>query len=124
MKSISTPNAPQAIGPYSQATLKKGMMFISGQLGLNPITGELADSFEEQSELVFNNIKNILNAANLTFSHVMKVSVFIKDMNNFVKLNDIYKRYFAEPYPAREVIEVAGLPKNGAIEISVIAMEN
>ncbi len=124
MKSISTPNAPQAIGPYSQAAFKKGTLFISGQLGLDPISGELVSSFEDQALLVFNNLKNILTASNMTFSHVVKVSVFIKDMSNFAILNDIYKRYFCEPYPAREVIEVSGLPKNGDIEISLIAMES
>ncbi|HOD53062.1 MAG TPA: Rid family detoxifying hydrolase [Candidatus Cloacimonadota bacterium] len=124
MKSITTNLAPQAIGPYSQATLKKGILYISGQLGIDPVTGNLARTFEEQTVLVFQNIQAILSAANLTFHHVVKVSVFLTDMKDFVAMNEIYKRYFNEPFPAREAIQVAALPKGGEIEISVIAMES
>lgn len=124
MRAIHTHNAPQAIGPYSQATYKKGVLFISGQLGIDPMTGELANSFNEQAELVFKNLKNILLAANMTFSNVVKVTVYIADMGNFVALNEIYKKFFIEPFPAREVVEVSRLPKNGAVEISLMAMDN
>jgi 2-iminobutanoate/2-iminopropanoate deaminase len=123
MKSIFTQKAPAAIGPYSQATLKNGMLFISGQLGINPETGELAKSFEEQAELVFSHLKNILAQADMTFKNVVKVSVFVKDMGKFPILNEIYKKYFTEPYSAREVIEVRDLPKSGDVEISLIAMQ-
>lgn len=123
MKSINTPAAPQAIGPYSQAAYKKGMLFISGQLGIDPATGNLAKTFEEQALLVFQHLNSILSAAGLTFANTVKVSVFITDMNKFVALNDIYKKFFSEPFPAREVIQVAGLPKGGEVEISLIAMD-
>ena len=122
MKVINTTKAPAAIGPYSQATLKNGMLFISGQLGINPETGILADTFEEQANLVFAHLKNILTEANMTFTNVIKVSVFVKDMGKFPILNEIYKKHFIEPYPAREVIEVRDLPKSGDVEISLIAL--
>ena len=123
MKVINTTKAPGAIGPYSQATLKNGMLFISGQLGITPETGILAETFEDQANLVFSHLKNILTEANMTFANVIKVSVFVKDMGKFPALNEIYKANFHEPYPAREVIEVRDLPKNGDVEISLIAME-
>jgi 2-iminobutanoate/2-iminopropanoate deaminase len=122
MKIINSKKAPAAIGPYSQATLKNGMLFISGQLGFVPETGVLANLFEEQAELVFSHLKNILSEADMTFHNVIKVSIFVKDMGKFPILNDIYKKYFTEPYPAREVIEVRDLPKSGDVEISLIAM--
>ena len=123
MKVINTTKAPGAIGPYSQATLKNGMLFISGQLGIVPETGILAETFEDQANLVFAHLKNILAEANMTFANVVKVSVFVKDMGKFPVLNEIYKTNFTEPYPAREVIEVRDLPKNGDVEISLIAVE-
>ena len=123
MKVIFSQKAPAAIGPYSQATLKNGMLFISGQLGFKPETGALAETFEEQAELVFSHLKNILAEAGMTFANVIKVSVFVKDMGKFPILNEIYKKNFAEPYPAREVIEVRDLPKSGDVEISLIAMQ-
>lgn len=122
MKSIMTHSAPAAIGPYSQATLMNDTLFISGQLGIDPNTGELAEGFEAQANLVFQHIKSILAAAGMGMSHVMKVTVFLKDMDDFANLNDIYARNFSSPYPAREAIQVARLPKDGLIEISVIAM--
>jgi 2-iminobutanoate/2-iminopropanoate deaminase len=122
MKSIQTHNAPAAIGPYSQAALKNDTLFISGQLGIDPATGSMADGFEAQANLVFQHIKSILEAAGMGMSHVMKVSVFLKDMNDFAALNEVYARNFSSPYPAREAIQVARLPKDGLVEISVIAM--
>ncbi len=124
MKAIATTLAPQAIGPYSQATLKKGILYISGQLGIDPVTGNLAKTFEEQTLFVFQHLQNILAAANMTFHHVVKVTVFLKDMKDFTAMNEIYKRYFSEPFPAREAVQVAALPKGGEIEISVIAIES
>ena len=123
MKILNSKKAPAAIGPYSQAAMKNGILFISGQLGFDPETGILANSFEEQAERVFSHLKNILAEANMTFSNVIKVSVFVKDMGKFPILNEIYKKYFSEPFPAREVIEVRDLPKSGDVEISLIAME-
>ncbi len=122
MQSIMTHRAPSAIGPYSQAIQKNGILFISGQLGIDPQTGNLAQGFEAQANLVFANIKAILDAAGMGFAHIVKCSVFLQDMNDFAALNEIYGRYFSAPYPAREAIQVARLPKDGLIEISVIAM--
>jgi 2-iminobutanoate/2-iminopropanoate deaminase len=123
MKSIHTQDAPQAIGPYSQAIFKNGMMFVSGQIGLDPRTGELAESFDDQALKVLSNLKAILFQAEMSFANVVKVSVFIRDMELYPKLNDLYGRYFSEPFPAREVVEVSRLPKNAALEISLIAMK-
>ncbi len=117
-----THSAPAAIGPYSQAALMNDTLFISGQLGIEPNTGELAEGFEAQANLVFQHIKSILAAAGMGMSHVVKVSVFLQDMNDFAQLNEIYARNFSSPYPAREAIQVARLPKGGLVEISVIAM--
>jgi 2-iminobutanoate/2-iminopropanoate deaminase len=123
MQTINSKKAPAAIGPYSQATMKNGLLFISGQLGFIPETGLLAETFEEQAELVFAHLKNILAEAGMTLANAMKVSVFVKDMGKFPILNEIYKKNFSEPYPAREVIEVRDLPKGGEVEISLIAIQ-
>lgn len=122
MKSIQTHNAPAAIGPYSQAVLMNDTLFISGQLGIDPSTGDMAEGFEAQTNLVFQYIRAILEAAGMGMSHVVKASVFLKDLDNFGQLNEIYARNFNAPFPAREAIQVARLPKDGLVEISVIAM--
>jgi 2-iminobutanoate/2-iminopropanoate deaminase len=124
MQSVSTNKAAPAVGPYSQAVSHENMLFVSGQLGIDPETGLMPNSFEEQSNLVFANIKAVLEAANMHMANIMKVSVFLKDMENFAALNEIYKHHFSSPFPAREAIEVARLPKDGQIEISVIAMRD
>lgn len=122
MLSISTNHAAEAVGPYSQAVMKGNMLFVSGQLGIDPASGQMEQSFEDQANRVFDNIKAILEAADMHLTDIVKVSVFLKDMSNFAALNEIYARNFSSPYPAREAIEVARLPKDGQIEISVIAM--
>lgn len=122
MQSVMTHRAPAAIGPYSQAVMKNNTLFISGQLGIDPNSGVMPEDFESQANLVFTNIKAVLDAAGMGFAHIVKVTVFLKDMNNFTTLNDIYARNFSAPYPAREAVEVARLPKDGLIEVSVIAM--
>jgi len=122
MQSVMTHRAPAAIGPYSQAILMNNILFVSGQLGIDPGTSLIPESFEEQANLVFNNIKAILDAAGMGLSNIVKVSVFLKDLDDFTLLNEIYMRYFSAPYPAREVVQVSRLPQNGKIEISVIAM--
>lgn len=122
MRTIVTTNAPAAIGPYSQAVMKNDTLFISGQLGIDPKDGSMPASFEEQANLVFSNLQAILQAAGLSVAHVVKVSVFLLDMNDFAQLNEIYSRTFSAPYPAREAIQVARLPKDSLIEISLIAM--
>jgi 2-iminobutanoate/2-iminopropanoate deaminase len=117
-----THRAPAAIGPYSQAILKNNTLFISGQLGIDPNTSTMPEGFEAQANLVFSNIKAILEAAGMGLTHIVKVTVFLKDMNDFALLNEIYARNFSAPYPAREAVQVARLPKDGLVEISVIAM--
>ncbi len=123
MQTISTHQAPPAIGPYSQAVMNGNLLFVSGQLGFDPVTGALPEGFSAQAEQVFANLKAILEAAGLAFRNVVKVSVFLQDMNNFALLNELYARNFSAPYPAREAVQVARLPKDGLIEISVIAMK-
>ncbi|MDD4309045.1 MAG: RidA family protein [Candidatus Cloacimonetes bacterium] len=122
MQSVMTHRAPAAIGPYSQAIMKNNTLFISGQLGIDPNTSAMPPTFEEQTNLVFSNIKAILDAAGMGLTHIVKVTVFLKDMNDFANLNEIYARHFSAPYPAREAVQVARLPKDGLVEISVIAM--
>lgn len=122
MQPIKTHKAPNAVGPYSQAVLKNNTLFVSGCLGIDASTGVMPEAFSEQANLVFANLKAILDAAGLSFSHVVKVSIFLMDMNDFMVLNDIYAQFFNEPYPARETVQVARLPKDGRIEISLIAM--
>ena len=122
MQSIATHRAPAAIGPYSQAAMQNNVLFVSGQLGIDPVSGEMPPTFEEQANLVFANLSSVLDAAGMGFRNVVKVTVFLQNMDDFATLNEIYARNFATPYPAREAVEVARLPKNGLIEISVIAM--
>ncbi len=123
-KIITTPNAPDPIGPYNQATLINGTLYSSGQIAIIPTTGELfKGSIEEETELVMQSLKAILTAANMTFENVVKTSIFISDMENFGKINSVYGKYFnEETAPARETVEVANLPKYVNVEISVIAI--
>jgi 2-iminobutanoate/2-iminopropanoate deaminase len=122
-KIINTEKAPAPIGPYNQAILVNGMLYTSGQIALNPITMELVlDTIEVETTQVMNNLKAVLEAADMDFSHVIKSSIFISDMENFGKINSIYSGYFDEATaPARETVEVANLPKYVNLEISVIA---
>lgn len=108
---ISTSNAPAAIGPYSQAIEVNGMVYTSGQIPVNPATGEIADSIEGQARQVMENVKNLLEAAGTSMGNVVKTTVFIKDMNDFGKINEIYSEYFEGACPARSCVEVARLPK-------------
>lgn len=123
MQAISTIKAPAALGPYSQAVMMNDALFVSGQLGIEAETGNFGEGFEAQANLVFANLKAILEAAGMSFRDVVKVSVFLKDMNDFTALNEIYARNFSAPFPAREAIQVARLPKDGLVEISVIAIK-
>ncbi|GIO87589.1 RidA family protein [Paenibacillus faecis] len=120
---ISTTAAPGAIGPYSQAVQIGEHVFTSGQLGLNPETGELAAGIEAQTEQALRNLGAILEAAGTGLDKVVKTTVFLKDMNDFATVNAIYGRFFSEPYPARSAIEVARLPKDGLVEIEAIAFK-
>ena len=126
MKTIITTNkAPQPIGPYSQAVLVGSTLYTSGQIALHPETGKLVtDSITEETTQVMNNLKAVLEAADMTFENVIKASIFISDMNSFAAINAIYGQYFEEATaPARETVEVANLPKFVNVEISVIAVK-
>lgn len=118
---IATSNAPAAIGAYSQAIKAGNLLFASGQLGIDPTTGELPASFAEQAEQSLKNVKAILAEAGLGFEHVVKATVFMSDMSNFAALNEVYGRYFVKPYPARSAVAVKELPKGALVEIEVVA---
>lgn len=122
---IHTDKAPAPIGPYNQAVLVNGTLYTSGQIAINPETGELLKgSIEEETELVMENLKAVLDAANMSFENVIKTSIFISEMNNFQKINNVYAKYFDEATaPARETVEVANLPKFVNVEISMIAIK-
>ena len=122
-KIIKTTKAPAPIGPYNQAVLFGDILYTSGQIAIDPKTGELAiDNIESETTLVMENLKAILEAANMTFKNVIKSTIFISDMNNFSKINAVYGRYFeTETAPARETVEVANLPKFVNVEIGMIA---
>jgi len=124
-KIITTPNAPAPIGPYNQAVLSGNTLYTSGQIAINPKTGELVlDSIPVETELVMQNLKAVLEAADMTFENVIKTSIFISDMNNFSEINKVYGQYFNEDTaPARETVEVANLPKFVHVEISMIAVK-
>ena len=124
-KIINTKNAPAPIGPYNQAILTGNTLYTSGQIALHPNTGELVNStIEEETKQVMENMKAVLKAAEMTFEDVIKSSIFITNMNDFGKINEIYGSYFnAETAPARETVEVANLPKFVQVEISMIAVK-
>ncbi|MBP2282364.1 2-iminobutanoate/2-iminopropanoate deaminase [Flavobacterium sp. CG_23.5] len=123
-KIIFTENAPAPIGPYNQAVFKGNTLYTSGQIAINPATGELIiDSIEVETEQVMQNMKAVLEAAGMTFENVVKTTIFIMDMNDFGKINTVYGSYFNEKTaPARETVQVACLPKNVNVEISMIAI--
>lgn len=124
-KALQIPNAPAPIGPYSQAILANGMLFISGQCPINPKTGLLEmETIESATHLVMSNIEKLLHAAEMDFTHIVKCSIFLKDLGDFQKVNAIYATYFDSVPPARETVEVAGLPLDATIEISCIATKS
>lgn len=124
-KIIQTTDAPAPIGAYNQAVLSGNTLYISGQIALNPVSGELEQkNIQEETEQVMRNLRAILQAAEMTFENVVKSSIFISDMNNFAKINAVYSKYFEESTaPARETVEVANLPKFVNVEISMIAVK-
>ncbi|MFV8346146.1 RidA family protein [Flavobacterium sp. ZB4P13] len=124
-KIIFTENAPAPIGPYNQAVLKGNTLYTSGQIAINPTTGELIiDTIEVETEQVMQNMKAVLEAAGMTFDNVVKTTIFIMDMNDFGKINTVYGSFFNEKTaPARETVQVACLPKNVNVEISMIAVQ-
>ena len=121
MKTVSTPNAPAAIGPYSQAQISGSFVYTSGQIGIDPATGTVAPDVEAQAHQVFRNLAAVLDAAGSSITKVLKTTVFIKDMADFGKVNEIYAQYFTEPFPARSCVEVARLPKDVLIECEAVA---
>ncbi len=124
-KIITSANAPAPIGPYNQAVMAGNTLYISGQIPLHPETMELVnDTIEAETKQVMENLKAVLTAAEMTFENVVKATIFIMDMNDFAKINAIYGSYFNEATaPARETVQVAGLPKNVSVEISMIAVK-
>lgn len=120
-KVISTQNAPAAIGPYSQAIEVNGFVYASGQIPIIPSTGEIPEGIEAQAKQALTNVKGIMEECGLTMANIIKTSVFIKDMNDFAKVNEVYATFFDGDYPARSCVEVARLPKDVLIEVEVIA---
>ena len=124
MKSaISSPNAPKAIGPYSPAVRAGQWVFLSGQVPMDPATGNLIEGdIAAQTRRVFDNLGALLTAAGLSFSHVVRTTVFLADMNDFAAMNQVYATCFSDPYPARSTVQVARLPKDARVEIDLIAV--
>lgn len=123
-KVISTKTAPEAIGPYSQAILSNGTLYCSGQIAIHPKTGNLViDNITNETNQVMENIAEVLKAANMNFSNVVKCSIFMKSMQDYAEINKTYSKYFDKNSPAREAVEVSVLPKNVNVEISVIAVK-
>jgi len=123
-KIIETNNAPAPIGPYSQAVLSGNTLYTSGQIAINPKSGKLIlESIELETTQVMDNMKAILKEAGMNFDHVVKASIFISNMDDFTQINTVYNQYFTSDYPARETVQVARLPKDVNVEISMIAVK-
>lgn len=124
MKAINTEKAPKAIGPYSQAIEAGGMIFASGQLPIDPATGEFAEGgIKEQTRQSLTNAKHILEEAGTDLAHVVKTTVFLSDMDNFAAMNEVYAEFFSMPFPARSAVAVKTLPKNALVEMECIAVK-
>ena len=121
---IATKNAPAAIGPYSQAVCVGGLVFLSGQLAIDPATGNLVEGgIQAQTEQSLKNIEAILAEADLTVDNVIKTTVFLADINDFAAMNEVYAEFFTEPYPARAAFQAAGIPKGALVEIECVAVK-
>jgi 2-iminobutanoate/2-iminopropanoate deaminase len=121
-EAVSSPSAPKAIGPYSQAIKAGNLLFVSGQIPTDPATGNLIDGdISTQTHRVFKNIGEILKAAGTSFDAVVRSTVYLQDMNDFAKMNEVYGTYFSSPAPARATVQVARLPRDAKVEIDVIA---
>ena len=118
---IESGNAPKAIGPYSQAVLVDDTLYVSGNIPVNPKSGDVADGIVNQSKQVFEHMKAVLNEAGMGFENVVKTTAFLTDLSNFATFNEIYASYFVAPYPARSCVEVSKLPKNVLVEVECIA---
>ncbi len=123
MKVIATSNAPAAIGPYSQGLAHGNLVFVSGQIPVDPETGKMAETIEEQAKQSLTNLKNILKAEGLDLKNVIKTVVFLSDLTDFPKVNAVYESFFTAPYPARSCVAVAGIPKGAKLEIECIAVK-
>lgn len=124
MKAISTQNAPAAIGPYSQALDLGSLVFVSGQIPVDPATGVMPQDVRDQARQSLANLKAILAEAGLTMADVVKTVVFLADLDDFAAVNEVYAQAFAEPFPARSCVQVAGIPKGAKVEIECIAVRN
>ena len=124
MKALHSDNAPKAVGPYSQAIEANGFIFASGQLPIDPSTNAFAEGgVKEQTRQSLTNARNVLAAAGVDLSHVVKTTVFLSDMDNFAAMNEVYAEFFKEPYPARSAIAVKALPKGALVEVECIAVK-
>lgn len=122
-REVRSEKAPAPVGPYSQAVVAGDMIFVSGQIPIDPATGEIvSEPFSRAVEIVLNNIKSILEAAGSSMDDVVKVTVYMRDLSRFQEFNEVYKRFFREPYPARSVVGVDSLPRGSVIEIEVVAV--
>ncbi|MTD38112.1 RidA family protein [Erwinia sp. CPCC 100877] len=121
---VNSKNAPAAVGPYSHSVLAGQTQYISGQLGLDPVSGEMKETVEQQAEQALINLGAILKETGLTYDHVVKTTVFLQNMSDFGKINEIYGKYFSKNLPARSCVEVAKLPKDGLFEVEAIAVKN
>ncbi|MEG2000784.1 MAG: RidA family protein [Evtepia sp.] len=121
VQKLNTKNAPAAIGPYSQGLDIGALVFVSGQIPINPETGSMADSIEEQTKQSLNNLQNILAESKLTMKHVVKTTVFLQDLDDFAKMNAVYETFFTAPFPTRSCVQVAAIPKGSKVEIECIA---
>lgn len=121
-RAVETAEAPKAIGPYSQAIVANGFVFTAGQIGTDPKTGTLVEGIEAQTEQVLKNLAAVLNASGSSTNNVVKTTVFLADMNDFAKMNEVYAKYFKAPFPARSTVQVARLPRDAKIEIEAVAV--
>jgi len=124
MRSVSTGSAPAAIGPYSQAVECNGVVFVSGQLPVDPMTGEMPDTPAEQARRALENVRAIVESSGCTMADCVKVTIYLTDLSAFAQVNEVYKEFFAEPYPARSCIEVSAVPKGAMLEIDAIAIRS
>ena len=124
-KQVNTSSAPAAIGPYSQGVIAGNLLFVSGQIPINPADGSLvSDSLESQANQVFENLRAIIQEAGTSFEHVLKLTIYLTDLENFAAVNKVMENYFSQPYPARATVEVSRLPKDVAVEIDAIVELN
>jgi 2-iminobutanoate/2-iminopropanoate deaminase len=123
-QTVTATNAPKAIGPYSVATRLGDLVFTAGQLGMDPVSGDLVvGGIEAETRQALTNLKNVLEAAGSSLNHVLKTTVFLRDINDFAAMNGVYAEFFTQNFPARSAVQVAALPKGGAVEIEAVACQ-